>query len=268
MSSARRFGDVQVRLIESAGKITDVQALQCDSIAAARTRSASTPSRSCGARRFRRRAPRSTPSRAHLHRATRTTAHSSPRSTAPVGAVAARTWHRATPAGGVAASASSASWARRSASTCAAAIPRAAVDAAFDHLRDVDARFSPFIEGSEISRLGRGEIALENCSTTSAAVYRRSSSAACSAMASSTSAAIERMAGSIVGLCQGLGGRGRRGCSSMQPARRATANAGDVIARGEPEPGRKWRIRHDPELADRVAAVIEARDAAVATSGI
>ena len=42
---------------------------------------------------------------------------------------------------------------------------------------------------------------------------------------------------------------------------------GDVIARGEPEPGRPWRIgiRH-PELPDRVAAAVEARDVAVATS--
>lgn len=52
-------------------------------------------------------------------------------------------------------------------------------------------------------------------------------------------------------------------------ARNFSINAGgDVIARGEPEPGRPWRvgIRH-PELADRLAAVLEVRDLAVATSG-
>ena len=43
---------------------------------------------------------------------------------------------------------------------------------------------------------------------------------------------------------------------------------GDVIARGEPEPGRPWRIgiRH-PELPERLATILEARDVAVATSG-
>ena len=48
-----------------------------------------------------------------------------------------------------------------------------------------------------------------------------------------------------------------------------TINAGgDIVARGEPEPGRAWRvgIRH-PRLADRVAAVLAVRDLAVATSG-
>ena len=43
---------------------------------------------------------------------------------------------------------------------------------------------------------------------------------------------------------------------------------GDVIARGEASPGRPWRIgiRH-PDQVDRLAAVLEVRDRAVATSG-
>ena len=52
-------------------------------------------------------------------------------------------------------------------------------------------------------------------------------------------------------------------------ARNYCLNAGgDVIARGEPEPGSPWRIgiRH-PEIPDRVATILEARDLAVATSG-
>jgi thiamine biosynthesis lipoprotein len=53
-------------------------------------------------------------------------------------------------------------------------------------------------------------------------------------------------------------------------ARNLCINAGgDVLAIGEPEPGRPWRvgIRH-PELADGVAAVLAVRDLAVATSGL
>ena len=43
---------------------------------------------------------------------------------------------------------------------------------------------------------------------------------------------------------------------------------GDVIAKGEAEPGRPWRIgiRH-PRIADRLSCVLEIRDQAVATSG-
>jgi len=43
---------------------------------------------------------------------------------------------------------------------------------------------------------------------------------------------------------------------------------GDVIVRGEPEPGRPWRVglRH-PHLAGKVSAILGVRDRAVATSG-
>ena len=43
-------------------------------------------------------------------------------------------------------------------------IALAAVDAAFDHLRDIDVRFSTWKTESEISRLGRGELSAEKCS--------------------------------------------------------------------------------------------------------
>src|SRR4029078_11272679 len=52
-------------------------------------------------------------------------------------------------------------------------------------------------------------------------------------------------------------------------ARNYSINAGgDIVARGEAAPGRPWRvgIRH-PDQADRVAAVLEVSDRAVATSG-
>ncbi|HEX4723032.1 MAG TPA: FAD:protein FMN transferase [Pseudonocardiaceae bacterium] len=43
---------------------------------------------------------------------------------------------------------------------------------------------------------------------------------------------------------------------------------GDVVTRGEPEPGCRWRVgvRH-PERADRMCVVFRVRDGAVATSG-
>jgi thiamine biosynthesis lipoprotein len=44
---------------------------------------------------------------------------------------------------------------------------------------------------------------------------------------------------------------------------------GDLVAIGEPEPGRPWRIgvRH-PDLPDDTAAILAIRDLAVATSGL
>ena len=41
-------------------------------------------------------------------------------------------------------------------------VPAPAIDAAFALLRDVDARFSPYLPDSEVSRLIRGELAEEN----------------------------------------------------------------------------------------------------------
>lgn len=146
----------------------------------------------------------------------------------------------------------------------------AVLDAAFDLIRDVDARYSPYRPESEVSRLIRGELDEADC----AADLR-----------------------AILGLCEDLrrtsGGyfdiRGHRPDGRPDPtglvkgwaieeaslvldAAGATDYAinagGDVIARGEPGPGRTWRvgIRH-PGQADRVAAVLGIRDRAVATSG-
>ena len=52
-------------------------------------------------------------------------------------------------------------------------------------------------------------------------------------------------------------------------ARNYTINAGgDILARGEPSPGRAWRIGvQHPKIREAVAAVLEVRDLAVATSG-
>jgi thiamine biosynthesis lipoprotein len=149
------------------------------------------------------------------------------------------------------------------------AISPAAVDAVFGHLRDADARFSPFIEASEISRLGRGEIALEDCSLDVQEVLRR-----CEELRVLSDGFFDirgHRAGGLIdpsGYVKGWAVEAAAGLLDAAGATSYCLNAGgDVIARGEPEPGRKWRIgiRH-PELADRFAAVVEVRDLAVATS--
>jgi thiamine biosynthesis lipoprotein len=150
------------------------------------------------------------------------------------------------------------------------AIPESAVDAMLARLEEIEGRFSPYRPDSEISRIVRGELAEADAS------------------------AEVRF---VLGMCDDLhrttGGwfdaRGHRADGRLDPsglvkgwaveeaalileeagARNYSCNCGgDVIARGEPEPGRAWRvgIRH-PDRADAVARVLAIRDLAVATSG-
>jgi thiamine biosynthesis lipoprotein len=151
-----------------------------------------------------------------------------------------------------------------------AGVAPSAVDEAVALLHDIDARYSPYRPDSEISRLIRGEL---------------------------DESALEPDMQAVLGLCEDL----RRTSDGVFDIRRhrpdgrpdptglvkgwATEEAalvleragatdfainagGDIVARGEPEPGRAWRvgIRH-PRVADRLAAVLAVRDLAVATSG-
>ena len=149
-------------------------------------------------------------------------------------------------------------------------VPEAAVDAAFDHLRDIDARFSTYRPDSEISRLGRGELSPDECSADVRDVLAR-----CDSLRTLTRGYFDIRAHRADGLLdpsgfvKGWAAEAAAGILDAAGARNYCLNAGgDVIARGEPEPGRPWRIgiRH-PELPDRLATVLEARDLAVATSG-
>jgi FAD:protein FMN transferase len=146
----------------------------------------------------------------------------------------------------------------------------AAIDAAFDHLRDIDRRFSTWKAESEISRLGRGELSAEDCSQDVRVVLER-----CDHLRAATCGFFDirshRLDGRLdpSGFVKGWAAESAAGILEAAGARNFCLNAGgDVIARGEPTPGRPWRIgiRH-PELPDRLATVIEARDVAVATSG-
>lgn len=149
------------------------------------------------------------------------------------------------------------------------AIAPVAVDAAFDHLRDVDARFSPYRDDSEVSRLGRGEITVEDCSDDVQKVLER-----CEELRLLSNGFFNVRRHRPDGRIDPSGyvkGWAVEAAAEILDAAGATSyclNAGgDVIARGEPEHGRPWwvGIRH-PEVADRVAAVVQAQDVGVATS--
>jgi thiamine biosynthesis lipoprotein len=149
------------------------------------------------------------------------------------------------------------------------AVAPAAVDAAFDHLRDIDARFSTYRPDSEISRLGRGELTPDACSPDVREVLER-----CDAIRVLSHGYFDIRAHrgdcglDPSGFVKGWAVEGAALILDVAGARNYCLNAGgDVIARGEPEPRRQWRIgiRH-PELPDRIATVVQARNLAVATS--
>jgi FAD:protein FMN transferase len=155
-----------------------------------------------------------------------------------------------------------------------AATPPAVLDMVFAFLREVDERFSPYKPDSEVSRLIRGDLDPDSGPERS------------------------RDLRDVLGLCEGIRGltngffdiRGHRADGRPDPtglvkgwsieraagildragvADYAINAGGDILTRGEVEPGRRWRIgiRH-PQEADRVARVLEVRDLAVATSGL
>ncbi len=122
-----------------------------------------------------------------------------------------------------------------------------ALERAFAWLRDVDARFSPFRPASEVSRLDRGELAQVSADLVEVlalcAEYERRSGGAFHARIPGRGLdpsgvvkgwAVQRMADLLV--ADGV-------------AHFCVNAGGDVVTRGEPEPGRAWRIgvRH-PEL--------------------
>jgi thiamine biosynthesis lipoprotein len=144
------------------------------------------------------------------------------------------------------------------------------METAFDWLREADARFSTYQPQSEISRLGRGEVTVEECHPDVGDVLML-----CEDLREETEGVFNawrcRPDGRLdpSGLVKGWAVERAAGILRRGGARNFCVNAGgDVVCRGEPEPGRAWRIgiRH-PREAGAVAAVVHGYDLAVATSG-
>ena len=140
-----------------------------------------------------------------------------------------------------------------------------AVNWAVDWLIDVDLRFSPFKQDSEVSRFDRGEL-------TEPSADLRQVLDVCERYEERTAGAFTaRLPGRGFDPCAVVKGWAVQRAADMLEfagARNFCVNAGgDVVVRGEPEPGMPWRvgIRH-PDLADQLCAVLEVRHGAVATS--
>jgi thiamine biosynthesis lipoprotein len=145
-------------------------------------------------------------------------------------------------------------------------VPGAALDEVFDWFREVDARFSPYRADSDVSRLGRGELALHDAHPDVAEVYAR-----CEELRVETDGYFDVavVGGDPSGYVKGWAVDRAAALLAEEGARNFAVYAGgDMVLRGGALPGPAWRvgIQH-PLLADRVARVLEVRDLAVATSG-
>ena len=147
-----------------------------------------------------------------------------------------------------------------------------AIEEAVAWLHEVDARFSPFREASEIRRLDRGELALDDCHPDVRHVLR-----ACEDLRAATGGAFDAARprsgrpARPVGLRQGLGGRRGGGPAGRRPAhvpsrstRAATSWCGARRRRAGPG---AWAsaIRPPPTGSRRSSSLA---DGAVATSGL
>lgn len=158
-------------------------------------------------------------------------------------------------------------------------VPETAIDAAVAWLTHVDARFSPYRAGSEISRLARGEIATDDCAPEVRFVLTR-----CEALRLESDGFFDiRGPGLLGGLdpsgfVKGWAVEEAAFILEAAGARNYAINAGgDVVLRGVPEPGlesgRPWvvGVRH-PLEADQIVARLSLGDSAgrwaVATSGL
>jgi thiamine biosynthesis lipoprotein len=149
-------------------------------------------------------------------------------------------------------------------------VDEAALDAALAWLHDVDERFSPYRSGSEVSRVGAGELALDDASPDVRAMFTLADD-----LRDLTGGYFDprrhRRDGrpDPTGVVKGWAVDEALTLLRLAGARNVQVVAGgDLVAVGEPEPGRRWRIgiRH-PDRADAVAAVLVVRGLAVATSG-
>jgi thiamine biosynthesis lipoprotein len=145
----------------------------------------------------------------------------------------------------------------------------AVVESMWDVLRHVDATFSTYKDDSEISRLNRGELALEDAHADVREVL-----ALCEELRVITGGYFDIRAAAAdgvdpSGLVKGWSVDRAGEVLDDAGARNYSLNAGgDVRLRGRPLPEQRWRvgIQH-PEVRDKIAAVVEGNDLAIATSG-
>ena len=143
------------------------------------------------------------------------------------------------------------------------------IGSAFEHFREVDRRFSTYRADSEVSRLNRGELKPDEYSADLRDVLEMCEQARATSDGYFDIAA-HGGPGSTdpSGLVKGWSVEGAARILEAAGAANFTINAaGDLVIRGEGEPGMAWRIGiRNPWDAQQVVAVIESRNLAIATS--
>jgi FAD:protein FMN transferase len=132
----------------------------------------------------------------------------------------------------------------------------------------VDEVFSTYREDSQISRLGRGEITLEDCPPEVATILDL-----CAEAGRRSGGWFSAMPGGRLDPSGMVKGWSVERASAMLSAAGSTAHAvnggGDVRCVGSPDPGTPWRIGiADPLRPGELVTVVAGHDFAVATSGI
>lgn len=134
-------------------------------------------------------------------------------------------------------------------------------------LHQVDRTFSTYREDSAISRINRGELSQTEASPLVREVLRR-----CDQLRARTDGFFDARAGGALDPSALVKGWAVQSAADTLLAdgfgNFCLSAGGDVVTRGAPEPGQPWRIgiQHPLERA-WIAAVVEAGDLAVATSG-
>jgi len=143
----------------------------------------------------------------------------------------------------------------------------AAVGEVEEWLRWVDATFSTYVDGSVISRIDRGELAVADAGPAVAEIL-----ALGDRYAAETDGYFDVRAGGRLDPSGVVKGWAVERASALLLAAgfpdHAVNAGGDIRLRGWPSPGRRWRvgIAH-PHVRDGLAVVAELGDGAVATSG-
>ncbi len=146
----------------------------------------------------------------------------------------------------------------------------AAIELAFGELRSADERFSPFKPESQISRLRDGAIRLERCDPEVREVL-----ALCEWLRRETGGYFDAYAAGPDRLdpCGVVKGWAAERASDLLFEAGVAAHyvnaGGDVRLRGQPGPGRLWRIGiADPHRPGELVATIRSSDLGIATSGV
>lgn len=140
-------------------------------------------------------------------------------------------------------------------------------DQVFAWLHEVDRRFSTYRADSEVNRLQRGEVRIEDCSADLRAVLE-----CCADLWLQTDGYFDIYAGGGLDPSGYVKGWAVQVASEMLSASGAINHlvdaGGDIQTRGRPTPGEDWRIgiRH-PWQGSKVCWVLSGTDLAVATSG-